>query len=196
MPVEELKKEHLGDPAVRGHAALHLMGRVGINVFRLRLARRWTQTELAERAQTDQGRIARIEAGEVNLTLRRLGGLARALEVDPGELVRDPARTFLPTDLRLRRMGLEFAWNQGKARANVSKHGITFDEATSVFGDPLSATIHDPDHSQGEQRYLMVGVSDRNRLLVVSFADREGTIRIIGARLASRRERRDYEEEE
>ena len=91
-------------------------------------------------------------------------------------------------------MTLEFEWDIRKARANLRKHGVTFEEALTVFGDPLAAIFPDEAHSIGEERELIIGHSDRGRLLLVSFTERGTTIRIIGARLATRRERRDYEE--
>jgi hypothetical protein len=90
---------------------------------------------------------------------------------------------------------LEFEWDDAKARKNATKHGVTFEEAQSVFGDRLSSTFPDPDHSLEEDRLITIGTSDRNRLLVVSHTDREGRTRIISARKATRRERNAYEEE-
>lgn len=87
-----------------------------------------------------------------------------------------------------------FEWDDNKARHNLAKHGISFVEATTVFLDPLSITVNDPDHSQGEQRYLVIGYSNRVRLLVVVHVDRGDNIRIISARPATRYERRIYEE--
>jgi uncharacterized protein len=75
------------------------------------------------------------------------------------------------------------------------KHGVSFDEASTVFSDPLSVTIDDPQHSDDEDRFIILGESHRYRLLVVVFTERRGKIRIISARVATRRERRDYEEE-
>lgn len=92
-------------------------------------------------------------------------------------------------------MGYEFEWDAEKAESNARKHGVTFDEASTVFGDPLSLLMHDPDHSAEEQRYLLLGMSNRRRLLVVAFAERPPRTRLISARRASRPERRCYEEE-
>ncbi|MBI4513722.1 MAG: BrnT family toxin [Gemmatimonadetes bacterium] len=89
---------------------------------------------------------------------------------------------------------MRFEWDPRKGRTNVAKHGVSFEEAATVFGDPLSLTIADPDHSEAEQRFLVLGLSHRSRLLVVAFAEREDTIRIISARRATRRERKQYEE--
>lgn len=92
-------------------------------------------------------------------------------------------------------MALRFVWDPRKAAANVRKHGVGFQEATTVFDDTLSVTIPDPDHSEDEQRFLLLGLSSRRRLLVVAHTEREESIRIISARRANRRERRTYEEE-
>ncbi len=93
-------------------------------------------------------------------------------------------------------MGLTFEWDDEKAERNLQKHGVTFEEASTVFGDPLARTIHDPLHSEEEDRYVNLGQSQRGRLLVVVFTDREERIRIISARVATRRERKKYEEDE
>ena len=76
---------------------------------------------------------------------------------------------------------------------NLSKHGISFDEASTIFGDPLAMTIEDPDHSQEEQSLLTTGMSQRQRLMIVAHTDRDGRIRIISARDATSAERRQYE---
>ena len=88
---------------------------------------------------------------------------------------------------------MEFEWNPGKEQSNVEKHGIDFTEAATVFGDPLELTIADPDHSVGESRFLSMGRSARNRILVVSYTEREERIRIVSARVAAPKERRQYE---
>ncbi len=88
---------------------------------------------------------------------------------------------------------MSFQWNPSKAIRNAEKHGVSFEEAVTVFGDPLAATIADPDHSIGESRFLTTGLSGMQRLLVVSHTEREGEVRIISARLATRQERRSYE---
>jgi len=90
---------------------------------------------------------------------------------------------------------VEFEWDLHKAEANLEKHAISFEEATTVFGDPLSLTISDPDHSDDEQRFILLGQSYAGRLLVVVHTERGAGIRIIGARLATRRERVSYEQE-
>jgi uncharacterized protein len=93
-------------------------------------------------------------------------------------------------------MALRFSWDARKAASNRRKHGVSFEEATAAFGDPLSLTVPDPDHAAGEERFLLLGQSDRQRLLVVAHAERGDEIRIISARPATRRERRSYEEGE
>jgi hypothetical protein len=91
---------------------------------------------------------------------------------------------------------LTFAWDPDKAESNARKHGVTFPEAATAFGDPLSVTIPDPDHSEGEARYLLIGLTSQGRLAVVGhIEDDDESIRLIHARLATRTERRDYEEE-
>jgi uncharacterized DUF497 family protein len=91
-------------------------------------------------------------------------------------------------------MGAEFEWDADKAAANAQKHDVTFEEAVTVFADPLARVFDDPDHSETEARELLIGWSNRNRVLIVSFTEREATIRIISARPATKRERHDYEE--
>jgi uncharacterized DUF497 family protein len=90
-------------------------------------------------------------------------------------------------------MAIRFEWDVAKARSNLRKHGVAFDEATTAFFDALSVTIQDPDHSVGEQRFLLIGATITGRLVVVAHTDRGGRIRIIMARRASRRERASYE---
>jgi uncharacterized DUF497 family protein len=90
-------------------------------------------------------------------------------------------------------MGLTFTWDAGKASANLEIHGVSFSEAATCFGDPLSLTIGDPLHSKEEDRFVLIGQSFSGRLLVVVHSERSGSIRIISAREATRRERRDYE---
>lgn len=92
-------------------------------------------------------------------------------------------------------MAILFEWDPGKAERNILKHGIPFEEAATVFGDPLSVTVSDPEHSAEEDRYIIVGLSRRHRLLIVSFAERGDRIRIISARELTRAERKAYEEE-
>jgi len=89
---------------------------------------------------------------------------------------------------------MEFEWDEGKAAANVKKHGVSFHEAGTVFGDPTAITFHDPEHSATEHRFLTFGLSQSNRLLVVAHTDRGGKVRIFSARVVTKRERRVYEE--
>lgn len=88
---------------------------------------------------------------------------------------------------------VEFEWDPDKERSNIERHGVDFTEAATVFGDPLELTISDPDHSVGEFRFLSIGHSVRNRILAVSYTEREDLVRIISARTASPKERRQYE---
>lgn len=88
-----------------------------------------------------------------------------------------------------------FEWDPKKAASNLKDHGISFDEATSVFADILAMNMPDPDHSDGEQRFLVLGMSAASRLVVVSYAERPPRTRIISARLATKHERRKYENE-
>jgi hypothetical protein len=88
---------------------------------------------------------------------------------------------------------LAFEWDQIKSEANVKKHGISFEEAKTVFNDPFALTVDDPDHSETEGRYIDVGLSGFGRLLIVWYTERNGNIRIIGCRKASRNERNSYE---
>ncbi len=89
---------------------------------------------------------------------------------------------------------LRFEWNGRKAASNLRRHGVSFVEATTVFADPLSITISDPDHSMAENRLVHIGRSYRGRSIVVSYTERDDRIRIISARLATRGERTKYEE--
>jgi uncharacterized DUF497 family protein len=91
-------------------------------------------------------------------------------------------------------VGYLFEWDTEKAATNVTKHGVTFEEACTVFGDPLAILMPDPDHSVAEQRYVLLGMSNRHRLLVVGHAERPPRTRLISARQATRTERRTYEE--
>ena len=93
-------------------------------------------------------------------------------------------------------MALRFVWDPQKAAANERKHGVGFPEATTVFDDSLSVTVPDPAHSVGEQRFLLLGTSSQQRLLVVAHSETGESIRIISARRAGRRERRAYEEKD
>ena len=88
-----------------------------------------------------------------------------------------------------------FDWDEEKAKSNLANHGISFDEATSVFDDPLFLTFADPEHSLQEQRFLIMGESARGRLLVISYTDRKDITRLISVRPATRKERKAYESE-
>ena len=88
---------------------------------------------------------------------------------------------------------MEFEWDPNKAKHNSRKHRVDFQEATTVFVDPLSVTYPDPDHGFEEDRYIIIGMSDHNRLLIVSHTDRGAITRIISARTAKRPERKLYE---
>ena len=90
---------------------------------------------------------------------------------------------------------MEFEWDQKKAESNREKHDVSFREATTVFADRLAITFDDPDHSVAEQRYLTFGMSKTEKLLIVSHTERQGSIRIISARLMTKQERLIYEEE-
>lgn len=91
-------------------------------------------------------------------------------------------------------MALQFEWDASKSKANLRKHEISFEEAASVFLDPFSVTMADPDHSLGEDRYVDIGYSDRGRLLVVVYTDRGTAIRVISCRKATPQEREYYGE--
>lgn len=91
-------------------------------------------------------------------------------------------------------MPIKFDWDPGKARRNLRKHRIDFNEGSTVFADTLSITISDPDHSDGEDRWVTVGLSNRYRLLVVVHTEEDETIRIISVRTANPIERKKYEE--
>ena len=91
-------------------------------------------------------------------------------------------------------MAIRFTWDPRKAASNRRKHGVGFEEAATAFGDPLSLTVPDPAHAAGEERFLLLGQTESGRLVVVAHLDRGDEIRLISARPASRRERRDYEE--
>jgi uncharacterized DUF497 family protein len=89
---------------------------------------------------------------------------------------------------------MEFEWDEAKAESNDTKHGVSFAEAMTVFADPLSVTGYDPRHDDDENRFLTMGTSVAGRLLVVSHTNRGDRVRIISAREATRRERKDYED--
>lgn len=112
-------------------------------------------------------------------TLRR-----RKSRLSPGQCGERTARA----KLRVR-----FEWDREKAESNLAKYGLSFDEASSVLGDPLATTVPDTEHSVGEQRFLTTGISNRQRVVIVWHADQGEVVRVIGAREATPRERRTYE---
>ncbi len=89
---------------------------------------------------------------------------------------------------------MKFEWDENKATANLSKHGVSFEEAKTIFDDPLYVDFYDPDRSYEEDRYIIVGESSQSRLLIVSYTERGDTIRLISAREVTRSEREAYEE--
>jgi uncharacterized DUF497 family protein len=91
-------------------------------------------------------------------------------------------------------LALEFEWDPRKAAGNLAKHKVSFEEAATVFGDPLGRILADPRHSVVEERFVLLGISKQRRLLAVMYLERAETVRIISARQATRPERRDYEE--
>lgn len=93
-------------------------------------------------------------------------------------------------------MPYRFAWDRRRADANLRKHGISFDEASTVFDDPSFITVVDDEHSVDEERYITIGVSSQRRLLMVAHTDHDGLIRIISAREATKKEERFYAEAE
>lgn len=88
---------------------------------------------------------------------------------------------------------MEFEWDESKAARNLAKHGVSCEEAATVFGDPLSDTFDDPDHSSEERRYIIIGASVKGRMLIVSHTDDGDVVRIISAREPTRSEREFYE---
>lgn len=89
---------------------------------------------------------------------------------------------------------MQLEWDENKAERNLSKHRVSFEEAQTVFDDPLYVDFYDPDHSEDEERYLIVGASNQKRLLIVSYTERGNSIRIISARELTRAEQEAYEE--
>ncbi len=88
---------------------------------------------------------------------------------------------------------MRFEWDENKAARNFVKHGVSFEEAATVFGDPLSDTFDDPDHSAEERRFVIIGVSGKGRVLIVAHTDKGEVVRLISAREPTRREREFYE---
>lgn len=91
-------------------------------------------------------------------------------------------------------LGIEFEWDLSKAAANLKKHGVNFEEAKTVFDNPLAVIFDDEAHSTDEQREIIIGHSQKNRLLLIAVTERLGHVRIISACLANRKEREDYEQ--
>lgn len=91
-------------------------------------------------------------------------------------------------------MDLQFEWDASKAKANLKKHGVAFEEALTVFADPLGRIFDDPEHSSEERREIIIGFSAKPRLLVVGFTERSGRVRLIHARRATTTERKRHEE--
>jgi hypothetical protein len=89
---------------------------------------------------------------------------------------------------------MKFEWDQSKAASNLKKHGVSFEEAKTVFDNPLAVIFDDEAHSVDEQREIIIGHSRQNRLLLIAFTERSGNVRIISARPATRNEREDYEQ--
>ena len=89
---------------------------------------------------------------------------------------------------------MEFEWDENKAKQNLSKHGVSFEEAKTIFDDPLYVDFYDPDHSVNEERYLIVGESHRRRILILSYTERGNKIRLISAREVTPQERKAYEQ--
>ena len=89
---------------------------------------------------------------------------------------------------------MDFEWDSTKARRNSAKHGVTFEEAATIFRDPRELTIYDPDHSIMEERFVSIGISSHKRLLVMGYTDRDGKIRLIFARRPPPIEEMDYEQ--
>jgi uncharacterized protein len=90
---------------------------------------------------------------------------------------------------------VNFEWDEEKTQGNLEKHGVAFQEAQTVFNDPLYVDFYDPDHSFDEHRYIIIGVSQQGRLLIVSYAERGDAIRLISAREVTPAERKTYEED-
>jgi hypothetical protein len=89
---------------------------------------------------------------------------------------------------------MEFEWDQEKAQSNLVKHGVSFEEAQTVFDDPLYVDFYDPDHSENENRYIIIGMSSVGNILLVSYTERGDIIRIISARQVTKQELKAYQE--
>ncbi len=89
---------------------------------------------------------------------------------------------------------MRFEWDENKAAANLARHDVSFEEAATVFGDPLSDTYDDPDHSAEERRFVIIGMSEKGKMLIVAHTDNGEVVRLISAREPTRGEREFYEE--
>ena len=143
----------------------------------------------------------RTQALLVDFDPTRVGTGAVGTVISRDEVAETKARGEFPATLHLEldrggtaqaRVAIE--WDEDKARRNLSKHGVSFEEASTVFSDPFELLIHDPLHSEEEERFVSLAESRKRRLLVVVFTERGDKIRIISARKATRGERRKYEE--
>jgi uncharacterized DUF497 family protein len=103
-------------------------------------------------------------------------------------------RLLKANSIKRKIMALRFSWDPNKAEMNFKKHGVTFNEAATIFADPLAGIKDDPDHSDFEERFIMIGMSQKFRILVTVFTERYDIIRIISSRLATKKERKQYEE--
>jgi uncharacterized DUF497 family protein len=116
-----------------------------------------------------------------------------------GEIVIPPSGYAMMRGISVFKSGndleLAFEWDKQKAKINQRKHNISFEEASTVFDDPLAVNFDDPDHSTEENRYLIIGLSAQGKLLFISYTDRNHKIRLISARLVTPKERRSYERE-
>lgn len=92
-------------------------------------------------------------------------------------------------------MSIDFEWDENKAKINLAKHGVSFDEAKTIFDDPFYVDFYDPDHSEDEERYIIIGQSEQGRLLVVAYTERKHRTRLISARMVTQREKDAYEED-
>ena len=116
-----------------------------------------------------------------------------------GEIVIPTSGYAIMRDISVFKSGndleLAFEWDKQKAKANQRKHSISFEEASTVFDDPLAVNFDDPDHSTEENRYLIIGLSAQGKLLFIAYTDRNNKIRLISARLVTPKEKRSYERE-
>ena len=109
-------------------------------------------------------------------------------------LITESYINLLPLSAECYTLVMNFEWDEAKADANLANHGVSFEEAKTVFDDPLYIDFYDPDHSDDEHRYIIIGESQQRRLLMVSYSERTNSIRLISSREVTPRERRAYEE--